>query len=75
MSTKKKQYYLTDDFGYECRELRVLPLNGNGNILVSPQGLERELKHRRMINKDLAESCKWDLPKWEDLRVYDKIEE
>lgn len=69
------EHYLTDDYGYTCMELRVLPLNGDGNILVSRQGLERELKHRIEINAKLADSCKWKLPAWEDLRVYATLNE
>lgn len=65
---------LTDDYGLECKEIRVLPLGGEGNILCSYQGYLREIKYRIERNKELAESCRFDTPKWDDLAVYDKEE-
>lgn len=63
---------LVDDFGYTTKELRVLPCGGDGNILCSKRGYLREIEGRKERNRQLADDCKFDLPKWEDLRVYDK---
>ena len=65
---------LTDDYGYQTNELRVLPSGGSSNILCSRRGYESEIAWRRERNKELEEGCQFKLPTWEELRIYDKEE-
>jgi len=37
----------TDDFGVKCFEMRYLPYSSDGNILVSQQSFEKEMRYRR----------------------------
>lgn len=46
---------LYDDYGYECKELRVLPCGGDSNILCSKVGYDREILYRKERNKALGE--------------------
>ena len=66
---------LYDDFGYETKELRVLPCSSDGNILCGYRGYLEEINYRMERNKSLGESYRYKLPLWEDLKVYDKIED
>lgn len=63
---------LYDDFDIQCKETRVLPTGGEGNIVCSKQGYLKEIAFRRERNKELSKDCQFKIPKWEDLRVYDK---
>lgn len=65
--------WLYDDHGFPCKELRVLPLNGDSNILLGRQGYNKEISHRIYMNKSLSDSAKWKLPAWEDLKIYDSL--
>lgn len=65
---------LYDDFGYPCKELRVLPTGGQGNILCSFRGYLREIRFRQERNRELAPDCQFKLPAWEDLKIYAKDE-
>ena len=66
--------FLFDDYGDTCKETRVLPYP-NGNIICGRKGYFREISWRKDRNKELAKEAQYSLPLWEDLRVYDKIEE
>lgn len=66
---------LIDDFGYECNEIRVLPTGGDSNILCSKRGYFREIAYRKERNLELGDSFKFKLPAWEDLKIYDKLED
>lgn len=68
-----KQKFLTDDFGYQCLEIRVLPSNGDANTLCGKQGYMREIEHRKYMNQRLGDGQKWKLPAWEDLKIYDSL--
>lgn len=63
---------LTDDYGDSVKEIRVLPLPGDANILCGIRGYMKEIAFRRERNKKLAPDCRYPLPRWQDLRVYDK---
>lgn len=65
---------LTDDYGYQTKELRILPSGGDSNILCGKQGYEREMRYRQERNKELGDAFKFKLPKWEDLRIYQSEE-
>ena len=62
---------ITDDFGYSCTETRKLPIGGGGNVICSKRGYEREMEFRRERRRD---GVPFDLPKWEELEVYEKEE-
>jgi hypothetical protein len=64
-----------DDFGDPCSEIRVLPLPGSANILCGKRGYYREIAFRKERNEKLADSCKYPLPDWDDLKVYFPAEE
>jgi hypothetical protein len=56
-------------------EVRVLPLNGDSNLIVCYSCFLNEMRHREYLNQDyvkprLSKENKWDLPKWESLKVY-----
>ena len=61
---------ITDDFGHEVTETRVLPLNGGANIICGVIGYHREIANRRDMNRTLSKDAQWDLPAWPSLRVY-----
>lgn len=58
---------MTDDFGHECTEVRILPAGGGGNILCGRRGYEREMAFRR---ERLRAGVPFDLPTWETLEIY-----
>lgn len=70
-----QQEYLIDDFGYKTKEIRVLPTGGSSNALVGYRGYLREITYRKERNRSILHPvCKpFDLPEWEDLKVYDKV--
>lgn len=61
---------LIDDYGYQTKELRVLPSGGDSNILCGKRGYDREIAYRKERNQTLGDQFKFKLPAWEDLRVY-----
>ena len=75
MQNKLERAVLYDDYGYECQELRVLPSGGDSNILCSKRGYLREIAYRKERNNSLGSFALFKLPAWEDLAVYDKIED
>jgi len=62
---------LYDDHDIPCTELRVLPTGGSSNALLSHKGYLKELAYRKERNKELGDAFKFDLPLWDDLKVYD----
>ena len=60
--------------GGHCRsrtgEVRVLPLGGEGNLIVCRACFDHEIAFRRERNKELSSDAAFDLPRWEDSRVY-----
>lgn len=52
-------------------EIRVLPTGGSSNALLCYTCFLHEMQFRRERNKELAEDCVFDLPKWESLEIYD----
>lgn len=57
----------TDDFGIKCSEMRILPYGGDGNILVSKQSYEKEMKWRK---ERIKNGVPFELPAWESLKIY-----
>lgn len=54
----------------ESGEVRVLPLNGDANLIVCQSCHAHEMRYRRDMNKNLSKDAQWDLPEWENLKVY-----
>lgn len=54
-------------------EVRVLPVGpspDHGNLILCRYCFEHELNWRRDRNRELAEDCRFKLPAWESLEVY-----
>lgn len=54
-------------------EVRVLPLGKNphhGNLILCRNCHWREIEFRKDRNTELAPDCRFDLPTWETLNVY-----
>jgi hypothetical protein len=58
----------TDDFGVKCSEMRYLPYSADGNILVSKQSYQKEMRYRR---EEIEKGREFLLPKWESLKIYE----
>lgn len=61
------------DHGQRCSEnpqVRRLPTGGNSAVIVCKHHYILEMMYRRVRNKELAEECQFDIPKWESLEVY-----
>ena len=54
----------------EHGEVRVLPIEGSSNVILCKHCFEYEMRWRHGRNKDLSYSCRFDIPKWENLKVY-----
>ena len=52
------------------REVRVLPLNGDSNLIVCRQGHVKEMDFRRERNIFLAKENQFNTPRWEELQPY-----
>lgn len=61
-----KQLY-QDDHDHLCTETRLLPYGGGGNIIVGRESYEKEMRFRR---ERIANGVPFDLPKWEELSIY-----
>jgi hypothetical protein len=59
--------------GDHCRkeigEVRLLPIGGDGNIIVCQSCYAHEMKYRR--NRIALDKVEFDLPKWEALKLYE----
>lgn len=51
-------------------EIRVLPSGGDSNLILCRSCFFHEIAFRKERNKELSADCRFDLPKWEDLKVY-----
>lgn len=51
-------------------EVRVLPTGGDGNAILCKLCYKREIAFRKERNRELSEDCKFKLPAWESLKVY-----
>ena len=55
-------------------EVRVLPLGkdpNHGNLILCLGCFNHEMFWRRDRNRELGKDCKFDILKWEDLKVYE----
>jgi hypothetical protein len=50
--------------------VRVLPYGGDGNLILCHSCYMREMQYRRERNRELGQDCQFELPAWNDLRVY-----
>jgi hypothetical protein len=71
----KEQVINACDHGHETTgEVRVLPINPDNpmgsNIILCYAHYRHEIEWRKERNLDLEDSAKFDLPKWESLKVY-----
>lgn len=54
----------------ESGEVRVLPLGGDGNIILCFNCYVHEMKFRLEANKTLSPDCQFDMFVWTDLTIY-----
>lgn len=60
------------DYGHETNEtVRRLPISEGSAIIVCYRHYCQEMNFRRERNKELGDFCKFDLPSWESLEVYE----
>lgn len=52
-------------------EVRILPIGGDGNLILCRVCYEHEMAFRKDRNRQLASQNQFDLPAWEDLSVYE----
>lgn len=52
-------------------EVRVLPIGGDSNAILCHACYAHEMAFRAERNIELGKAYQFDLPKWEDLKVYD----
>jgi hypothetical protein len=60
---------MTDDFGREVSEARLLPLGGGANAIVGGASYLLEMKYRK---REIAAGRPFDIPKWKSLKIYFK---
>lgn len=53
-------------------EIRVLPTGDDSNALLCKSCYYHEIAYRKDRNIDLADNYKFELPEWNDLKIYDK---
>ena len=53
--------------------VKVLPLGGDGNLIVCYSCYLHEMRYRAARNRETkgADRDNWKIPKWQDLRVYE----
>jgi hypothetical protein len=51
-------------------EVRVLPIGSDSNAILCKSCFMHEMRFRHDRNKELSFDCKFDIPKWESLKVY-----
>ena len=51
-------------------EVRVLPYGGDGNLIVCKKCYYREMEFRFLRNEELSKDCQFELPTWDDLKIY-----
>jgi hypothetical protein len=52
------------------KDIRVLPIGGDSNLLVCHYCFVREIDYRIERNRGLSNECKFDLPSWKNLKIY-----
>lgn len=52
-------------------EVRRVPIGGDGAVILCRRCFRAEIVWRKERNKELGEYAQFDLPKWEDLEVYE----
>lgn len=54
-------------------EVRVLPLNKNhsSNLILCQSCFFHEIAWRKERNKELSKDCQFDIPNWNDLKIYE----
>ena len=52
-------------------QLRLLPAGGGSNMILCHRCFDKEIRWRYARNPGLSPECRFDLPAWEDLEVYD----
>lgn len=61
--------------GSSCKhsdgEIRVLPTGGDSNALLCYDCYVHEMQYRRERNRELGSENKYQLPLWEELKVYE----
>lgn len=55
---------------HEAGEVRVMPLAGDGNLILCRRCWTRELNWRRDRNRELSPEAAYDLPAWDHAKVY-----
>lgn len=58
----------------ENGEVRVLPIGGSSNAILCKTCFWHEIAFRKERNKELGNAFQFDIPKWEDLKVYGETE-
>ena len=53
------------------RQVRVLPTGGDSNAILCLSCFAREMIYRRERNKELSKDCQFELPKWNELKIYE----
>jgi len=51
-------------------EVRLLPIGGDGNLILCFSCYNYEINYRKDRNKSLSKENQYKLPAWEDLQVY-----
>lgn len=52
-------------------EVRVLPTSDTSNAILCKRCFIHEMKWRYQRNKELSFDCRFDIPKWENLKIYE----
>lgn len=61
---------------HSAGEVRTLPTGGDSNAILCRQCFNHEKLFRASRNTELGEAARFDLPVWEDLKIYgDSLEE
>ena len=54
-------------------QVRLLPLPGGANAILCFHCFAYEMRARTRANKDLAGDCRWDIPAWDSLEIYESF--
>jgi len=60
-----------DHCTWSVGEVRVLPLGGDGNLILCKTCFAHEIRFRKERNRELSTDAAFDLPTWESLEVYE----
>ena len=56
---------------FSVGEVRVLPLAGDGNLILCQTCFDHEIQFRKQRNKSLSKDAMFDLPLWNNMQAYD----